>query len=295
VKPPIAKLLTGFAIVAALLVVASVIFTLSQPAPAPPPLPTPNGYDDFVKAGGMIADDSWHYGTMSEEKLRAFVQTNAEALKLARAGLDRKCRVPLDYSPTGTVRMDRLSRIKALSDAMSAAGRLAELEHRPTDAAEAYLAVIRLGSATSQGGILIDSLVGVAVEGVGSSCLEKLAPTLDAKQCLAAAAILESCESSREPPAAIWARERTWARQALGLKGLYIRLVCFRSLKQSEQRATAKLQRQASRVRHLLIELAARAYELEKGERPRSLADLVPVYLKTIPQDPLTGTNMAYP
>jgi hypothetical protein len=33
---------------------------------------------------------------------------------------------------------------------------------------------------------------------------------------------------------------------------------------------------------------------LEKGERPKRLADLVPVYLKTIPQDPGTGTNMAY-
>jgi hypothetical protein len=33
---------------------------------------------------------------------------------------------------------------------------------------------------------------------------------------------------------------------------------------------------------------------LEKGERPKSLAALVPAYLKSIPQDPLTGTNMAY-
>jgi hypothetical protein len=45
----------------------------------------------------------------------------------------------------------------------------------------------------------------------------------------------------------------------------------------------------------LLIQLAARAYELEKGERPKRLTDLVPAYLNTIPQDPLTGTNVAYP
>jgi hypothetical protein len=44
----------------------------------------------------------------------------------------------------------------------------------------------------------------------------------------------------------------------------------------------------------LLVQLAARAYELENGKRPKSLADLVPAYLKTIPQDPGTGTNIAY-
>jgi competence protein ComGC len=44
----------------------------------------------------------------------------------------------------------------------------------------------------------------------------------------------------------------------------------------------------------LIINLAARAYELDKGHRPASLNDLVPDYLKTIPQDPSTGKNMDY-
>jgi hypothetical protein len=120
-------------------------------------------------------------------------------------------------------------------------------------------------------------------------------PDEPVKQCRAAAAVLESCEAQREPPEAIWARERPWARRTFGLKGLIVRLVQFRSLKQSGQRATAKLTAQQTRVRHLLIELAARAYELEKGERPKRLADLVPAYLKSIPQDPVTKTNMTYP
>jgi len=56
----------------------------------------------------------------------------------------------------------------------------------------------------------------------------------------------------------------------------------------------AKVTTQQTRSRALLIQLAARAYELEKGGRPKSLADLVPAHLKTIPQDPQSGTNMAY-
>jgi competence protein ComGC len=44
-----------------------------------------------------------------------------------------------------------------------------------------------------------------------------------------------------------------------------------------------------------MVDFAVRAYELDKGHPPASLADLVPGYLKIIPQDPLTGTNMVYP
>jgi len=44
-------------------------------------------------------------------------------------------------------------------------------------------------------------------------------------------------------------------------------------------------------TRQLLIDLAARAYELDKGQSPANVADLVPDYLKAIPQDPFTGTN----
>jgi hypothetical protein len=44
-----------------------------------------------------------------------------------------------------------------------------------------------------------------------------------------------------------------------------------------------------------MIALAARAYELDKGHRPASATDLVPDYLKAVPQDPATGTNIVSP
>ena len=43
-----------------------------------------------------------------------------------------------------------------------------------------------------------------------------------------------------------------------------------------------------------MITLAARAYELEHGAKPKSLTDLVPAYLKAAPKDPFTGKDMAY-
>ncbi|MCX6928172.1 MAG: hypothetical protein NT154_33925 [Verrucomicrobia bacterium] len=295
VAHPPTKILTGFFIVAALLVVAALSYTLSQPAPTLAPLPKPNGYDDFVQAGRMLPENSTDFGTMGEEDLRTFVKKNSEALKLARTGLSRACQVPLDYSVSNQSHISNLAVLKRLALALAAEGRLAEFENRPADAVEAYVTVIRLGHALCRGGVIIDALVGVAIQSIGTARMEKLAPTLDAKQCHEVVTVLESCESRRELLDTVLANERSWARRTFGFKGLVAGLIQFKSLKQTEQRVAAKLTAQQTAARHMLIQLAARAYELEKGERPKSLAELVPAYLKTIPQDPLTRTNMAYP
>ena len=97
--------------------------------------------------------------------------------------------------------------------------------------------------------------------------MEKLAPKLDAKQCREAATLLESCQGKREPAQIIVSRERTWARRAYGFKGQLARLVNYRSMNMSEQKIVSKFTAQQTREQVLLIQLASRAYELEKGER----------------------------
>ena len=42
----------------------------------------------------------------------------------------------------------------------------------------------------------------------------------------------------------------------------------------------------------MMADFATRAYELEKGKSPQSWMDLVPDYLKGIPKDPVTGSNL---
>ena len=291
---PLAKLLGAFFIVAALLVATSVVFTLSQPAPAPSRLPQRNGYDDFVKAGGMVTYERSGYGIMNEEELRAFVKKNAEALKLARVGLGSECRVPLDYSITNTTHSQDLARIKWLGYALTAEGRLAEMENRPGDAAESYSGTVRLGHAITQGGVIIESLVGLAIESIGIARLENLARNLDSKQCREVACALETVESGRESVETVLEREHAWDRRIRGFRGQISRLVRFKTVQQVEQKWAGRIRGQQTRTRLLLVQLAAQAYELDKGERPKSLADLVPAYLKAIPQDPLTGANMAY-
>jgi hypothetical protein len=291
---PVAKVLTGFCLLALLLALAMVAIALSRPAVPFPSLPKPNGYDDFVKAGQMISGATADYAAMNEVELRALVSTNSEALKLARAGFDHECRVPLDYSLTNPVHLNELPALKRLAQGLAAEGRLAELDYRPGDAADSYLTAVRLGCEASRGGTIIDSLVGIAIQAIGMAGLERVVPTLDARQSRLAAATLETIQSRQEPEKATLQQERAWIRRTQGFKEPIIRLIYFKSIKQSEQKWAGRLRSQVTRERLALVQLAGRAYELDKGERAKSLADLVPEYLKTVPQDPLTGTNMTY-
>ena len=197
---PIVKILTGFAVLAGLVVVGAIFFALSQTVPVPPRLPNPNGYEDLVKAAGMLDGDFLFldYSTMSHEELVTVVAKNGEALSLARKGLDRESRVPLDYSATNSAHLNGLSHLKRLAHAFVAQGRLAEMEHHPREAAQEYLDAIRLGHAVSRGGVIIDSFVGLAVETLGLASLEKLSSDLDAKQCREVASALEAAEGGRE-------------------------------------------------------------------------------------------------
>jgi hypothetical protein len=90
-------------------------------------------------------------------------------------------------------------------------------------------------------------------------------------------------------------QERAWSHRAYpGIKYRFSELVLSSSLKKALQGGEKRFEKRQITTRQLLIDLAARAYELDKGHRPASLADLVPDYLKVIPQDPLTGKNMVY-
>jgi hypothetical protein len=293
----LAKLLTGFFMVALLLVFATLVLTLTQPPPAPPALPKPNGYDDLVAASRMLDDSTLHSATMSEADLRVLVRKNADALKTARTGLRRVCQVPLDYPAPRAVYINTNTLwLGWFAQALAAEAHVLELDGRRADAAEAYLTAIRLGGAVGHGGLVVDTLTGTKIEETGTAGLEKLLPALDARECREAVAVLESCDAQREPMATVLARENAWMRRSLGvIKWPIARVMYFRSLRQFDRDVAAKVNARQIREHVLLIKLASRAYELETGRPPKNPAELVPTYLKAIPRNPTTGTDMSYP
>jgi len=285
--------------VAAIIVATSLlIFKDTQPLPPIQPLPNPNSYDEFVKAGEMVSanyaagDENWD--KMNLEELRKLVAKNSDALQLARASLQEDCAVPLQFSRDWVSRhLPELADYKRLAQAFVAEGMLAGMENRPGDAVKSYLDTIRLGHKSFHGGVLIDQLVGTAIEAMGVSHLQKLVDHLDAKTCHETAATLETLDAQRQTWNEVVQQGSAWERRAYpGIKYRWTELVRSLSSKKSHQAAERKFNKQQLMTRQLLVDLAARAYQLENGHRPASVADLVPDYLKVVPKDPVSGTNL---
>jgi hypothetical protein len=283
--------------VLAVIVVNVIIITyvfMGSSTPPPQPLPNPNGYDDFVKAGQLVKNNAISdYGTLNRQDLASLVATNAEALKLVRLGLTRKCREPVEYSTNyNTKLMSDLASFKRLAYLCAAGGRLEELNGHPDDAADTYLDGIRFSQELSRGGFITSILVCIADERIETTPLQWLPNSLNAAKCREVAAALESIDAGEEPLSNAIEQERVWHRKMYGIQGQIEKLVNFRAHQKSMDRVVARVQANQLRRRTMMLEFAARAYELEKGKPPQSPADLVPDYLKAVPKDPVTGKDL---
>jgi hypothetical protein len=270
-----------------------------NPSAAPAtPLPSPNGYDDFVKAGSLITPISADAARMTTEELRAFIATNQEPLRLFRLGLMRECQVPTEDS-TAYIRrhLSDLSWIKRLAFFVVGQARLAEVEMNYGAAALFHLDYIRLGQVSANGGLIIDKLTGVAVETLGVSKLEAIAGKLDAREARESVTALEAIEVRAQPASVFIERDRQWSRKALSLFPWFEEWVMRKTIAASDQKFTAKVQASDARRRRLLLNLAKRVHELETGRPPARLEDMVPSILRALPKldGAVTNSNSQTP
>src|SRR5258708_24786705 len=164
-----------------LLAVGAILLLFREEVPAP--LPTPNGYDDLLKAGKIVTVNFTGVADLDRDALRSLVTTNAEALRLLRRGLTRRCAVPTDAAIANFASISGdLIALKKLAKVLFAEERLAEMENRPVDAAASCIDSIRLGIEMSRGGLMINPLVGIACEAMGVVPLVKLVPKLRCDQ-----------------------------------------------------------------------------------------------------------------
>ncbi len=260
------------------------------------PLPKPNGYDDFVQAGQKRVGDAAKFLELDPASLAGMIATNREALAMVRLGLSRECRVSLEPSEEYLGRHNAdLAGIKGLGSLLAAAGRLAELTNSLAEAAHCYVEVIRLGQEGSRGGVMIDKLVGVALEAKGISLLSVLKDRLSVEQGRAVIGALEAIDAKAEPAEQVLQQEHRWSRKTFGWRAIVARTFTPKVYKPAEQKFVQKVYQADQQRRYLLLDLAVRVFEKEKGKTPKALSDLVPAFLQTIPRDPITGTNMVYP
>lgn len=298
------KKLWKFGILGLLVAGFAVAYLVMPKGKVGPVLPAPNGYDDFVRAAPQaVSHRHLTFGEASDEELKELVDENREALALARAGSERECRVAMDYNlglaEYSSQHMPVLAQFKKLALAFRAEGELAEREGRTNDAARIYVDGIRFGQQVCRGGLLIDRLVGVACEGINLEPLTNLARDLDSRTCRELASLLERMDATREPVEATWKEERFWASHSGSaleqIRNRIMLLMSWGSLQASRQKAEAKFARIQLQERDLMLQLAARAYQLDHGKAPERPDDLVPEYLRSTPADPVTGLEMTLP
>jgi hypothetical protein len=273
---------------------------MEEPLSPLAPLPNPNGYDDFLAAGRMLDLNEYgnyavNHSNLDLNALSQLVSKSSEALKRARMGLNHDCLTPNNYSPRYILGLaTNLPAIKRLAWAFSAEGRLAELEKRTNDAVHIYLDDIRVGQKSCRGGLIIERLVGTAIEAFGMRPLEALTNVSDATLCREVVQTLVSIDETDEPAKNTLQQEDVWRRHSFGLIEQARMMFDFEGKDEAKQELLQRLNETQKQRRTLMINFASRAYELDKGHPPASAADLVPEYLKAVPQDPATGTNMVY-
>jgi hypothetical protein len=261
-------------------------------AGALPSPPNPNGNDDFVKAQKLMIGNPADFERGSLEELRKHLAENAGVLRLVQEGLTKRCRVPISYSTNHLV-LRSLSDVKKLARLLEAAGRLAELERRTNDAARIYLETIRYGEESCRGGVMMDRLVGIVCRTIGVDSLQKIAGALDAATCRALSKQLRQIEHGQESCSDVLRNEAEWVRRSFPLWQRLPAMIPLQSLsRRAQKNFVQKCNQSEFQLERLIIDLAVRAYELDRGQHLKSLDELVPDYLDAVPVDPATGTKL---
>jgi hypothetical protein len=283
---------TVFLVIIANLVILVVVF-LGAPANAPKTMPKPNGFDDFVRAGQLVSGTGGLSDNSSLEDLRKLVAQNSEVMGWVRKGLAKESRIPEENS----MNQDRVTNLilgsfKQLALALEAEGRLAETEQRTNEAAEIYLEAAHFAQNCTRGGVIFWKLQGVAYESTALKNLERISPALDAPESRRVAGALEKMDANEETVEESLGNEKNWVKKTFGLRGQIQLLLAPGLVEAGRKSFVKKYQANQLRRRELILACATRAYALEKGQPPRSAFALLPDYLKALPTNPFTGTNM---
>ena len=298
----IRTLLLTLVLGAVLVAFALLVFSANKPIPLQP-LPNPNGYDDFVKAGQLagqlLASGSDYYSATNLDQLQTAVSANSESLRLVKLGLGMECRFPMDHFQTNTrALIQTLISCKVLAQLLAANRRLAELEGRTNDAVTICVETIRIGNEISRGGPMIGRLVGIACEAIGCDPLARLVPAMSPAEARRLIPEIEAIDVGQVPWAEVRRNENAFMREyfrhhpspILLVESLWSLWFDRSTWKRAEERDALI----RARLRLLTMELALRCFRQEHGKVPAKLDELVPAYLKTVPQDPFSGKPLVY-
>ena len=260
-----------------------------------PPAPSPNGYDDLIRATQRLNVGVRRPYTYNRAEMRAFVRQNEDVLHTARAGLNRQCRLTPEHLKSGDPGC-RADLMYGLVHLFAAEGKLAEMEDRTVDAARSYRDLMRLGHAVATGGLTWHWVVGRSAEAGAAHGLHRLRCTLTPTQCRELIHTLQQLNATREPLEDSEARYWYWGFYPFGWRGRIVSmdLRISRQTLHTIKNNYEDRPRYEAQIRLLICDLALQCYRVEQNSYPRQLAELVPDYLASVPQDPFGPDSLVY-
>lgn len=261
-----------------------------------PEPPADNGMDDLLRAAEMVATPGVDIDALSGEALKAYLERHRPALKLARAALARPCQMtlPVDGVECNLAWMDQPERLKRLARVFVAEGRLHLEADQPREAASCFFEAMEFGEAMTRGGSTNDALLGMACQSAGLEKLVQLFPDPDHALCEELGLWLSELDERQATFDQIADRDWLWFEKSTPWEHRW-RLLQLRGMWERTLQASATtFNRSLARRRLFCGHLALRRFRWAEGDYPKTLNELVPRFLKSLPPDPFSGGSLIY-
>lgn len=294
------KLLTP--ILVGLLLTIVVLMVVASRSPqstfVPPAIPSPNGISELMRATQMLSPRTGFFLEMDEEELAQVVEQNRPALKVARSAFKKEIAVPVDWE-AGAMSGANATRpfaqsLRKLGRAFAAEARQHLIDDNATAAAGSALDGFRLGTKSGQGGLIVDYLVGLAIQMQAIESLKSALPAEPELNKRVASDLLELAKSA-ETVEDVIARETAYIENSLtGFQGWLYRRNLTELLEPSLVAARQASLRETARRRLFVTHLAIQTFRQQKSTLPETLAELSPSILEFVPRDPYTSGEFVY-
>jgi len=255
--------------------------------PEKPQLLEPNAYDELVRIG---------------TDLRVASLTAAERQDLmhrARAAMLRPCQFPLHFDSWDSDMSGAIA-IRDLEFSLQSESAAALSNGQYGLGIDYAVDCMRLAQKAAHKGTMFHRELGNHFDQTEIERLRKLRRSLDAVQCQEILNELIDLDADREPLESVVHRTERWQLQVLDWDD-WLQTYDLLSGNPSTLLSPRRRDRQSSsdnwrdaKLRLFLVELALQAFRETTKRDPKSLAELVPVYLPEVPLDPYDGIPIRY-
>jgi hypothetical protein len=269
------------------------------PAYDRPVQPVPNAYNTLIELSGKLAKRTGFWDEMSDQELASVVATNEPILADAREALRQESAVALDWNADqhwfGKVHIERAQKLRQLARAFAGEGRHAQKQGDTRRAVSCGLDGLKLVKVASSGGLGIDYFLGFGINAGASSWLRDACETATLDDCQYVLNNLPNIKEQVEPPSAITEREWHFFRRVNGVYMTFMTEMAFANNREDFEKRMEESLRRGQALNDLVrLHYAIRAFQLTEDRLPKSLEELVPRELKSIPKDPFNDQDFVY-